>query len=406
MENSSPFPHLDVLYVIGKDGSKELRPRIVFLMAFACAISVANLYWVQPLLDTIAHDFGASTTTAGLSVTFTQFGYVLGLVFIVPLGDLLERKRLIISISILTTIALIVAAVSPTIHFFLGALMLVGLASVVVQILVPFAATLAGDHERGKVVGQVMGGLLLGILFARTLSGFIADLAGWRAVFGSAAVLMLIVTLVLAKSLPRYKHNLSLSYHRLLLSVLDLIRKERSLRIRSIYGGLVFANFGVFWTSITFLLAGPPFHYSDALIGLFGLVGAAGALSATIAGRLTDRGFASTTTIIFVLLNLISFLLMLPGSNAVVFIIVGDVLLDAGVQGTHITNQSIIYRLSPEARSRITTAYMTAYFIGGTIGSALSAALYPSYGWTGVCFLGIVFSVLAVGLWVYEKFIL
>ncbi len=378
---------------------------MVFLMAFACAVSVANLYWVQPLLDTLAKEFDASTTTAGLSVTFTQLGYVLGLIFIVPLGDILERKRLIVSISILTSLALVVAAFSPTIHFFLAASLLVGSASVVVQILVPFAATLAGDHERGKVVGQVMSGTLLGILFARTLSGFISDLAGWRAVFGTAAVLMLGITILLDRTLPRYKHNLSLAYHRLLLSVLDLVKEERSLRIRSIYGGLVFANFGIFWTSMTFLLAGPPFHYSDALIGLFGLIGAAGALSANIAGRLADKGLTSITTIVFVLLNLLAFLLMLPGSNAVFYIIIGDLLLDAGVQGTHITNQSVIYRLSPDVRSRITTAYMSVYFMGGTIGSALSAAIYPLAGWRGVSFLGIGFSLLAVGIWFYEKYV-
>ncbi len=212
--------HLDnphhTLYVRKSDGTTGLSPRIVFIMAVACGISVANLYWSQPLLDTIARAFHTGTATAGLIVTFTQIGYAIGLIFIVPLGDLLERKKLIVSVSLLVFVSLVVAALSPSIHFFMVASLVIGVTSVVVQILVPFAATLAGDHERGKVVGQVMSGTLLGILFARTLAGLISELAGWRAVFGFAAILILLLTAVLAYSLPKYRHSLDMSYPRLL----------------------------------------------------------------------------------------------------------------------------------------------------------------------------------------------
>ena len=395
-------PHHN-LYVRRPDGTSGLSGKIVFIMAVACGISVANLYWAQPLLDTIGGAFHVGTTVAGMIVTFTQVGYVIGLMFIVPLGDLLERKKLIISISALIFVALVIAALSPTIHFFLVASLIVGITSVVVQILVPFAATLAMDHERGKVVGQVMSGTLLGILFARTVAGFVSEIGGWRAVFWFAAILVLALTLILARTLPKYKHALDMSYPRLLHSVTHLVRTERVLRIRSVYGALVFADFSVLWTSLTFLLAGAPYHYSDAIIGLFGLVGAAGAIAANITGRLADKGYANRTTIVLLVVNVIAFLMMIPGTTHIVPIIIGILILDAGVQGTHITNQSEIYRLSPEARSRLTTAYMTSYFTGGAIGSATSAAIYASHGWSGVCMLGAAYAVAAVIFWIMEQ---
>lgn len=391
------------LYVTKSDGTRGLGGKIVFIMAVACGVSVANLYWAQPLLDTIGNAFHTGTAAAGLIVTFTQIGYAVGLFFIVPLGDLIERKKLIIFISMLVFVSLVVAAVSPTIHFFIAASLVVGVTSVVVQILIPFAASLALDHERGKVVGQVMSGLLLGILFARTLAGLVSDLAGWRAVFWLAAFLVLGLTLILARYLPRYKHSLDMSYPKLLSSVGHLVKSEKVLRIRSVYGALVFADFSVLWTSLTFLLAGAPYHFSDAIIGLFGLVGAAGAITATVAGRLADKGFSNRTTIVLLIANVAAFLLMIPGTTHILWIIIGILILDAGVQGTHITNQSEIYRLSPEARSRLTTAYMVSYFTGGAIGSATSAAIYSSHGWIGVCFLGLGFATVAVTFWVIEQ---
>ena len=254
------------IYVKKEDGSEGLNPKLVFILAMACGITVANLYWAQPLLDTIAKAFNSNIATAGLIVTFTQVGYALGLIFIVPLGDLFERKKLIISILILTAFALIIASISSTIHFFTAASLIIGITSVVAQILVPFAATLAKDNERGKVVGQVMSGLLIGILLARTLAGFISEFAGWRAVFGIAALLIIIQAIILAKYLPNYKLNLKINYSELLASVWRLVKTEKSLRIRSIYGVLVFADFSALWTSLTFLLAGSNYKFSDAII--------------------------------------------------------------------------------------------------------------------------------------------
>jgi predicted MFS family arabinose efflux permease len=391
------------LHTTDRAGRESLPPRLVFIFAVACGITVANLYWAQPLLDTIATTFRASTAAAGLIVTFTQISYAVGLLFLVPLGDLLERKRLILTLMAVIALALAGATFAPSIHWFIAASLLIGGTSAVAQILVPFAAHLAQEWERGKVVGQVMSGLLLGILLARTLAGLISSLVSWRAVFAFAAILMAVQSLVFLKYLPRHRLGLNMSYPALLGSIWHLVRAEPTLRLRSLYGGLVFANFSILWTSLTFLLAGPHYHYSDAVIGLFGMVGAAGALSANVAGRLADRGLGNRATLCFLLLNIVAFLLMIPGEHYVLPLLAGIIILDAGVQGTHIINQSEIYRLNPEARSRITTAYMFSFFCGGAIGSAISAAVYAARGWSGVVGLGVGCSAIALLVWLVEQ---
>lgn len=378
-----------------------LRPNslLVYVMAAACGAAVANLYYAQPLLDTLARQFGITTGTAGLIVTLTQLGYVAGLALIVPLGDLLQRRRLIVLVSLGTAVALAGAAVSPGITPFLAASLAIGLTAVVAQILVPFAAHLAADERRGAVVGRVMAGLLIGILLARTVSGFVSDALGWRAVFGLAAGVMLVQALALRVMLPRGKSPVALSYPELLASIRHLLREEPLLRRRIVYGSMGFAAFSVFWTSLAFLLARPPYNYSDTIIGLFGLLGAAGAICAAFAGHIHDRGGTRIGTGIFIVLIMASFAVMGLASHHVAAIIAGVVLLDIGQQGTHILNQGVIYTLRPEARSRITTAYMTAFFFGGVVGSASSAYVFGFAGWTGVCWLGGAFGAIAFAYW-------
>jgi predicted MFS family arabinose efflux permease len=390
------------IYVTRKDGVKSLSPWIVFIIAVACGITVANLYWAQPLLDSIAHTFNSTVTMAGLIVTFTQIGYAAGLVLLVPLGDILERRKLIVFVLLFASAALVAASLSGTIMIFMFSSLAIGVTSVVAQILVPFSATLALDHERGKVVGQVMSGLLLGILLARTFSGFISEAFGWRFVFAIAAVLILLLSLLLSRTLPKNKMDTNLTYSKLLKSVWKLVKTEPMLRKRSLYGALVFANFSVLWTSLTFLLARPPYSYSDAVIGLFGLVGASGATAANVAGRLSDKGRTKPATGFFLISVLISFILMAFGGKLLIPLLIGIIILDLGVQGTHILNQSEIYKLKPEVRSRLTTAYMTSFFIGGSIGSATSAVAFSIYGWMGVCLLGGVYSIIAIGIWIKE----
>ncbi len=375
---------------------------LVYVMAVACGVAVANLYYAQPLLHTLARSFGTSEGTAGLIVTMTQLGYVIGLVLIVPLGDLLERRRLITVVSAGTTVALAAAALSPGIVSFLFACLAIGFTSVVAQILVPFAAVLAADQQRGAVVGRIMAGLLLGILLARTVSGFVADLFGWRAVFGLATVIMIFQSVLLWRMLPQSRGETRLSYPALIASVLLLFRTEPSLRRRIVYGTFGFAAFSVFWTALAFLLARPPYGYNDSVIGMFGLVGAAGALSASFAGRIHDRGGTRLSTGMLLALIVLAFVIMGVYSTHLVAIIIGVVLLDIGQQGTHILNQSVIYTLNHEARSRSTAAYMTCFFLGGVIGSASSGYVFELAGWPGVSLLGGMFGGIAFVYWLTE----
>ncbi len=375
---------------------------LVYVMAVACGVAVANLYYAQPLLHTLAQNFGTSKGTAGLIVTMTQLGYVFGLVLIVPLGDLLERRQLITLVSAGTAVALAGAALSPGIISFLLACLAIGLTAVVAQVLVPFAAVLASNEQRGAVVGRIMAGLLLGILLARTVSGFITDVLGWRAVFGLAAVIMIVQSAVLWRMLPQSRGATRLSYPALIGSVLLLFREEPLLRRRIVYGSFGFAAFSVFWTALAFLLARPPYGYSDSVIGLFGLVGAAGALSASFAGHIHDRGGTRLSTGILLALVVLAFAIMGFYGTHLVAIIIGVVLLDIGQHGTHILNQSVIYTLNHEARSRITTAYMTCFFFGGVIGSASSGYVFELAGWPGVSWLGGMFGGIAFLYWLTE----
>ena len=328
-------------------------------------------------------------------------GYAAGLVLLLPLGDLFERRRLVTVLSVCTAGFLTVAGASPSIGILLPAVALVGVTSTTAQILVPFAASLAADDERGRVVGTVMSGLLIGILLARTASGLVAELAGWRAPYFIAAGLMLLLAGLLRWRLPRYREDVRLSYPRLLASTLGMARDQPVLRLRTLYGALAFATFSVVWTSLAFLLAGPRYGYGEGTIGLFGLMGAAGAAMAIAAGRLADRGWSRGVTGATSLIMVVSYLLIwLGGAGRLWPLIAGIVLVEVGSNGLHITNQSEIYRLDPEARSRINAVYMTGCFIGAAVGSSTSAFVYARWGWTGISLLGAAFALAATVLWV------
>lgn len=369
---------------------------MVLLFAAACGLSAANLYYAQPVLHTIARHFGTSSGTTGLLVTFSQVGYVTGLALLVPVGDLVNRRRVVPLLLVVTAAGLGASAASPSLGVLIALALLIGAGSVVAQMLVPMAASLADNEHRGKVVGTVMSGLLLGILLARTVSGLIAGISSWRVVYLAAAVLMLAMAVVLARSLPPEPARSRLHYAALLKSVAGILASEPLLRLRAAFGALEFAAFSIFWTTIAFLLAGAPFHYGDTIIGLFGLVGAAGALCASFAGRLADRNFHHSMTLVFAAVVAISFLPIWFGRHNLLLLIVGIVGLDIGAQGTHVTNQSLIYRLRPEARSRVNSAYMVVNFTGGAIGSALGASAYDGHGWAGVCSAGAAVGVLLV----------
>lgn len=383
--------------------AQGISPGLILAIATATGLTVANIYYAQPLLHTLGKAFGVPVHIAGLIVTITQLGYASGLLLFVPLGDLIERRRLVVAGTVLTSIALMFAAMAPTIEWFLFASLIIGFTSVVVQILVPFAAHLAEDHARGRVVGLVMSGLLLGILLARTVSGFWSDVWGWRSMFWLAAGLMLLQAVVLHRVLPLDSIKPKLSYRELMVSVGRLVREEPVLRRRIVYGVCVFASFSALWTALPFLLASPPYNYSLATIGAFGLLGVAGAMVASFAGHLHDRGKARMGTGAFLFLVMLAFLVMGLFPHSLFLLVVGIVLLDLGVQGTQILNQSAIYQLNPGARSRLTTAYMTCYFLGGAAGSAGAAYAYAYMGWRGVSILGVAMPLFALLAWFGER---
>jgi predicted MFS family arabinose efflux permease len=386
---------LDVLTTT-KEAPARLTRGMTLVFAVACGVSVANLYYAQPILDTVAKSFGASSGMSGLIVTFSQIGYAAGLALLVPLGDLLARRRLLPVLLALTAAALVVSASAPGIGVLVAAALLVGTGSVAAQLLIPMAASLADDERRGQTVGTVMSGLLLGILLARTVSGTVAGLAGWRVVYVMAAVLTLLMAATLWFVLPPERQRERVRYRTLLATTVGLFATERVLRRRAGFGALGFAAFSVLWTTIAFLLAGPPYHYGDAVIGLFGLVGAAGALCANFAGRWADRELGRITTLVFALCVGLSFLPLWYGRHNLAMLIVGILVLDVGVQGLQVTNQSMIYRLAPQAHSRVNSAYMVCYFAGGAIGSAVASSVYASSHWTGVCLLGAVIGAVAI----------
>lgn len=383
--------------------SSGLRPGLVLLMSFATGATVASNYYAQPLLHTISQRLSLSYSSAGFILTLAQLAYAVGLVLLVPLGDRFDRRKLIVSMSFVCAAGLVVCAVAPGIGWLLAGTALTALFSVVAQILVPFAASLAAEHERGKVVGTVMSGLLLGILLGRTFAGLLSSVGGWRAVYACAAVLMAITATLLARSLPHGKSTSSLSYFGLLRTTATLFAEEPVFRLRSLLGALTFAVFAIMWTSIAFLLSAPPFGFSDALIGLFGLAGAAGALAAAQVGKLADHGKSRLSTWIGLILILVSWLPLVLGAHSVAWLVLGIILLDLGAQAVHVTNQSVIYRLRPEARSRLTSGYMTAYFIGGALGSLLSAGAFSQAGWFGVCLVGALITMAACALWAVAR---
>ena len=376
-----------------------LSPSLILLMSIATGLAVASNYYAQPLLDTIARNFSLSASTAGFIVTAAQLGYAAGLLFLVPLGDMFERRMLIVSMTLLAAGGMLITASSQSLTMLILGTALTGLFSVVAQILVPLAATLATPDKRGKVVGTIMSGLLLGILLARTVAGLLANLGGWRTVFWVASVLMALMAIALWRGLPKMKSETHLNYPQLLGSVFSLFIHDKLLRTRAMLGCLTFANFSILWTSMAFLLAAPPFNYSEGMIGLFGLAGAAGALGARPAGGFADKGRSHLTTTIGLLLLLFSWLAIWFGHTSVPMLIIGILVLDLTVQGVHITNQTVIYRIHPDARNRLTAGYMTSYFIGGAAGSLISASAWQHAGWAGVCLAGMTVAVLNLLVW-------
>ncbi|MGN7360672.1 MFS transporter [Paenibacillus sp. SAF-054] len=374
------------------------------LFALASGVAVANVYCAQPLLDQISNEFRISPSAVGVVITITQLCYAAGLLFLVPLGDLIRPKKLIICQMLLYVLALIGIGLSPTVTVLFGGLAVVGLLAPVTQTLVAYASTLAAPAERGRVVGFVQSGIVLGILLARTFAGLLTDIGGWRSVYLTSAALMLLLVGLLYRALPNLEHqHVPLSYPKLLGSTLLLFVQERTLLVRGGLAAFIFAAFSMLWSSLVLPLSTAPYSLSHTAIGAFGLAGAAGALAAVKAGQLADRGWGQLTTGIALLSLTVSWLFIHLTERSLLALIVGIILLDLAVQAVHVTNQAMIMSVRPEARSRLTAAYMMFYSIGSATGAILATNAYAVFGWIGVCVLGAAVSALALVFWEFTR---
>lgn len=381
--------------------SQDLSNWLVFLMAFAIGVTIASNYYAQPLLHSITHDLNIAVEHAGSIIMAAQFSYAVGLLFITPLGDKFERKHLIIILMVLSTCGLIVSALSKNLWMLIVGTSMTGLFSTVAQVLIPFAATLAKPEQRGKIVGTLMSGMLLGILLGRAFAGAISTIADWHYVYWIATGIMVIVTLLLWSSLPTYRNTININYFQLLWSISSLYKQEPILRIRSLLAVISFALFSLLWTPLAFLLSNDPYHYSDFIIGLFGIAGSAGALGSPIVGRLSDKGKGWLATTIGLCLLLLSWLPLSFAQYSIIALILGVVILDFSVQVTHVSNMSAIYQIRPEARSRMNTGYMVCYFIGGMLGSVGSTYLFSHYGWIAIVVTGTILGLMGIICWLF-----
>jgi len=382
---------------------KAVSAGMTTLLAAACGLTAANLYYSQPLIGLIAPAVGLGDRAASLIVTVTQVGYCIGLVLLVPLGDLVENRALTFWTLLGAVAALLAAALAPTASAFLAAALFIGLASVAAQMLVPIAAHLSPDATRGKTIGNVMSGLLLGIMLARPVSSLIADALGWRAVFAVSALAIAILAFALRGLLPERRPKVDHGYVALIASLWTLLRDTPVLRRRAAYQAALFAAFSLYWTAVPLELAGPTFGLSQRGIALFALAGAGGALSAPIVGRIADRGWGRASTGVSMAVVAAAFLIARIGATgSMIALLAAGVLLDAGVQGNQVVSQRVIYALGDKARSRLNGLYIAMFFVGGAVGSSIASLAFASGGWERVSWIGLVFPLIALMLFATE----
>lgn len=375
---------------------KHLSNSVLYLMSASAGLVVANLYYNQPLLHQIALTFQASESAVSHVALSTQLGYAAGLLFIIPLGDKISNKAILKFDFLLMVVSLIAAALSNSLVLLIISSFFIGFSSALPQLFVPMAAQLSDEKGRGRAIGIVMSGLLIGILGSRVISGFVGAQFGWRAMYYAASALMVLLYLLLQFKLPTLIPNYTGSYGSLLKSIAFYFKTEPSVRLAALRGGLAFAGLSAFWTTLVFLME-DSFGYGSGVTGAFGLFGIAGALAAVVVGKLNDKLSKNSIILFSVFLLLVSWLVFLFSAHSIIGLIVGVIVVDLGLQALHITNQSIIFSKNPEARNRVNTIYMVGFFVGGAIGTMLGASAWEHFGWTGVSVLGLFFS-LSIGV--------
>jgi predicted MFS family arabinose efflux permease len=380
-----------------------MKPQASWLMAIICAFAVANLYYNQPILAAIARSFQVSAAEVGWIPTLTQLGYASGLLLFVPLGDRVEQRRLVITMLLVTSMTLFAAALSPNLNTLILTSFAIGATTIVAQILIPFATQLAPPSDQGKIIGNLMSALFVGILLARPIGGWIGEQFNWRGIYWMAGSVMVLLAISSTKLLPKYQPQSQLSYGELLRSLWKLLKSQPALREASLIQAMLFGAFSVFWSTLAFLLARPPYSYGSKTVGLFGLVGIAGIVIAPLLGQLADRGTAKTLRSIVgmaILGAIAAYLIFWQWGEQLWGLIIGSILLNLSSQSALIANQVKIYSLDPNARSRLNTLFMVATFLGASLGSVVGTYSWNLMQWRGVCIAGLLLiGVSAIRFW-------
>lgn len=379
----------------------ELSNLLIVLMSIACGVCAANLYYSQPLLEQISKFFNVSSSIIGIAAMLIQIGYAIGLIFLVPLGDIKERRGLILTMLFCSALALISLSASSNIWWLLFSSLIVGLTSITPMLILPLAAHLAKPAERGKVIGSVMSGLLIGILLSRVFSGIIGSSFGWQIVYRIAAGMMFLLILIFKLWIPKSIPDSSMSYKKLLKSLIGLLKNQPVLMEASLIGAMMFGTFSIFWSTLSFLLKSSSYNLGAQAAGMFGLAGIVGVLAASVVGRVADKKSSRFTLTIAIMLSFLSYICFLVLGHRMWGIIIGVILLDLGIQSGQISNQARINALDSVARNRNNAVYMTFYFCGGALGSWLGTYFWGIFGWSGVCGVGIVFQAIAATIHIF-----
>ncbi|NOW85823.1 putative MFS family arabinose efflux permease [Clostridium beijerinckii] len=373
-----------------------LTKLLILVMSIACGLTVANLYYIQPLLGDIAKTFHVDQLSIGFAAMLTQIGYAIGMIFILPLGDIKEKRNLIVIMLLFSVISLMSMFFSSNIYILTISSFAVGFTSIIPQLIIPLAAQLSNPQQRGQTIGTIMSGLLIGILLSRTVSGILGSYLGWRIVYLIAAIMMFALMLILRKLIPLCNHISDIKYSELLKSMIHLIKTEPILRESSLNGALMFSAFSAFWTSLIFLLESSHYNMGAEAAGLLGLVGVSGALAAPLVGKVADKRGSRFAIGICIVVVIVSYLLFFLFGFKIWGLVLGVILLDLGVQSCNVSNQARVHSLNEETRNRLNTIYMVSFFLGGAFGSFLGSYSYSHFGWYGVCTFGIITQILAL----------